>query len=171
MDLMNRVFKDYLDKFMIVFIDGILIYSQTEEEHEEHLRLTLQRLREHQFYAKFKKCEFWLTQVAFLGNIVSKDGIKVDPIKFKAIKDWPQPKNASEVRSFLGSASYFRKFVEGFSKIATPLTKLTIKGIKFVWSKDCERSFQELKDTFITELVLCLTTDNEKFVVYCDASK
>ncbi|XP_062086135.1 uncharacterized mitochondrial protein AtMg00860-like [Humulus lupulus] len=171
MDLMNKNFKDYLDKFVIVFIIDILIYSRTEEEHEEHLILTLQRLREHQLYAKFKKCEFWITQVEFLGHIVGKDGIKVDLVKIEAVKDWTQPKNASKVRSFLRLAGYYRKFVEGFSKHATPLTELTRKGIKFVWTRGCEQSFQELKDRLITTPVLSLPTDNEKFVVYCDASK
>ena len=109
MDLMNRVFKDYLDKFVVVFIDDILIYSKDEVEHEEHLRMILTRLKEHQLYAKFKKCEFWLSQVAFLGHIISKDGVAVDPSKVEAVKDWPRPKNASEVRSFLGLAGYYRK--------------------------------------------------------------
>ena len=109
MDLMNRVFKDYLDKFVVVFIDDILIYSKDEVEHEEHLRMILTRLKEHQLYAKFKKCEFWLSQVAFLGHIISKDGVAVDPSKVEAMKDWPRPKNASEVRSFLGLAGYYRK--------------------------------------------------------------
>ena len=127
MDLMNRVFKDYLDKFVVVFIDDILIYSKDEVEHEEHLRMILTRLKEHQLYAKFKKCEFWLSQVAFLGHIVSKDGVVVDPAKVEAVKDWPRPKNALEVRIFLGLAGYYRRFVEGFFKIATPLTNLTRK--------------------------------------------
>ena len=99
MDLMNRVFKDFLDKFVIVFIDDILVYSSTEEEHEHHLRLVLQRLREHRLYAK---CEFWLPQVAFLGHVVGKDGILVDPGKIEAVKNWPRPASVSEVRSFLG---------------------------------------------------------------------
>ena len=106
---MNRVFKDYLDKFVVVFIDDILEYSKDEMEHEEHLRMILTRLKEHQLYAKFKKCEFWLSQVAFLGHIISKDGVAVDPSKVEAVKDWPRPKNASEVRSFLGLAGYYRK--------------------------------------------------------------
>ncbi|XP_060972248.1 uncharacterized protein LOC133038182 [Cannabis sativa] len=127
MDMMNRVFKEYLDKFVVVFIDDILIYSKTMEEHEEHLRMTLNRLKENQLYAKFKKCEFWLEKVAFLGHIVSKDGVEVDPTKIEAVKSWPTPKTASEVRSFLGLAGYYRRFVEGFSKIATPLTNLTRK--------------------------------------------
>ncbi|XP_060963693.1 uncharacterized protein LOC133033109 [Cannabis sativa] len=109
MDLMNRVFKEYLDQFVIVFIDDILIYSKTEGEHEEHLRLTLQRLREHQLYAKYKKCEFSLSEVSFLGHIVTNGGIKVDPAKVAAVKEWPRPKTASEVRSFSGLAGYYRR--------------------------------------------------------------
>ncbi|XP_062118562.1 uncharacterized protein LOC133832204, partial [Humulus lupulus] len=167
----QAVFKDFLDKFVVVFIDDILIYSKTKEEHEEHLRLTLNRLREHRLYAKFSKCEFWLEQVTFLGHIVSKDGIAVDPSKIEAIRDWPQPKNASEVRSFLGLAGYYRKFVEGFSKIATPLTNLTRKHQKFVWTEKCEESFQTMKDKLISAPILCVPTEGGKFVVYCDASK
>ena len=142
-----------------MFIDDILIYSKTKEEHEEHLRLTLNRLREHRLYAKFSKCEFWLEQVTFLGHIVSKDGIAVDPSKIEAIRDWPQPKNALEFRSFLGLTGYYRKFVEGFSRIATPLTELTRKNQKFVCSDKCENSFQELKQRLITALGLSLPTD------------
>ncbi|XP_060962725.1 uncharacterized mitochondrial protein AtMg00860-like [Cannabis sativa] len=153
MDLMNRVFKEYLDKFVVVFIDDILIYSRTMEEHEEHLRLTLSRLKEHQLYAKFKKCELRLEKVAFLGHIVSKDGVEVDPAKIEAVKSWPKPKTASEVRSFVGLAGYYRRFVEGFSKIATPLTNLTRKQQKFAWTDKCEESFQTLKDKLITTLV------------------
>ena len=134
MDLMNRVFKDFLDKFVVVFIDDILVYSKTEEEHEEHLRLTLQTLKEKQLYAKFKKCEFWLDKVVFLGHVISKDGISVDTAKVEAVSNWSQPKNASEVRRFLGLAGYYRKFIEGFSKIALPLTKLTRKNQKFEWT-------------------------------------
>ena len=171
MDLMNRVFKDYLDKFVVVFIDDILIYSKDEVVHEEHLRMILTRLKEHQLYAKFKKCEFWLSQVAFLGHIISKDGVAVDPSKVEAVKDWPRPKNASEVRSFLGLAGYYRKFVEGFSKIATPLTNLTQKQQKFNWNDKCEESFQLLKDKLCSTPVLSVPTPNDKFVVYCDASK
>ena len=171
MDLMYRVFKDYLDRFVIVFIDDILIYSSSEEEHEYHLRLVLQRLREHQLYAKFSKCEFWLPQVAFLGHIVGKDGILVDPSEIEALKNWPRPASFSEVRSFLGLASYYRRFVEGFSKIAVPLTELTRKSLRFSWSNRCEASFQELKQRLITAPVLSLPRENGKFVVYCDASK
>ena len=140
MDLMNRVFREYLDKFVIVFIDDILIYSGTQEEHSEHLKLVLQTLQQNQLYAKFTKCEFWLDQVSFLGHIISKDGIMVDPSKIEAVSSWKRPKNASEIRSFLGLAGYYRKFVEDFSRIASPLTALTRKNRKFQWTEDCENS-------------------------------
>ena len=125
MDLMNRVFKKYLDKFGIVFIDDILIYSRSKEDHVEHLRMVLKILKQKKLYAKFKKCEFWLDKIAFLGHIVSSEGISVDPSKVEAVENWPRPKSVSEVRSFLGLAGYYRRFVEGFSKIALPLTQLT----------------------------------------------
>jgi len=116
-DLMNRVFRPFLDKFIVVFIDDILIYSRNNEEHAQHLRLVLKTLREHKLYAKLKKCEFWLEQVVFLGHVVSKEGIKVDPQKIKAIVDWPRPTNVTEIRSFLGLAGYYRRFIKDFSKI------------------------------------------------------
>ncbi|KAL4037252.1 hypothetical protein IC575_000840 [Cucumis melo] len=125
MDLMNRVFREFLDTFVIVFIDDILIYSKTEAEHEEHLRMVLQTLRDNKLYAKFSKCEFWLKQVSFLGHVVSKDGVSVDPAKIEAVTGWTRPSTVSEVRSFLGLAGYYRRFVENFSRIATPLTRLT----------------------------------------------
>ena len=131
MDLMNRVFSPYLDKFVIVFIDDILVYSDSPEEHAEHLRTELQILREHQLYAKFSKCRFWLDKVAFLGHVISEKGISVDPQKIEAIVNWKPPTNVSEVRSFLGLAGYYRKFVERFSNIATPLTNLLKKDKKF----------------------------------------
>ena len=118
MDLMNRIFQPYLDQFVVVFIDDILIYSRSTEEHEKHLRIILQLLREKQLYAKFKKCEFWLKKFGFLGHIIDKEGISVDPAKIEAIKDWPRPTNVTEVRSFLGLAGYYRRFVEGLSRIA-----------------------------------------------------
>ena len=145
MDLMNRVFRKYLDKFVIVFIDDILIYSKNPEEHEEHLRLALQTLKEHQLYAKFSKCEFWLKKVHFLGHVVSAEGILVDPTKIEAVKEWKALRSITEIRSFLGLAGYYRRFVEGFSKIAAPLTALTRKGKKYEWTPKCEESFQELK--------------------------
>ncbi|GJV27933.1 putative reverse transcriptase domain-containing protein [Tanacetum coccineum] len=119
MDLMNRVFHEYLDKFVIVFIDDILVYSKTREEHEDHLRIVLEILRQKKLYAKFSKCDFWLGQVAFLGHIVSADGISMDPAKVEAITKWPRPTTVTEVRSFLGLTGYYRRFVEGFSLLCT----------------------------------------------------
>ncbi|KAA0033196.1 ty3-gypsy retrotransposon protein [Cucumis melo var. makuwa] len=154
MDLMNRVFREFLDTFVIVFIDDILIYFKTEAEHEEHLRIVLQTLRDNKLYAKFSKCEFWLKQVSFMSHVVSKAGVSVDPAKIEAVTGWTRPSTVSEVRSFLGLAGYYRRFVENFSRIATPLTQLTRKGAPFVWSKTCEDSFQNLKQKLVTASVL-----------------
>ncbi|XP_042465609.1 uncharacterized protein LOC122048066 [Zingiber officinale] len=140
MDLMNRVFLEYLDWFVIVFIDDILIYSRSEEEHMRHLRIVLETLRREHLYAKFSKCAFWLPSVGFLGHVVSSRGISVDPQKIEAITGWEQPKTVQEIRSFLGLAGYYRRFVEGFSSIALPLTRLTRKGEKFSWTESCERA-------------------------------
>ncbi|XP_059306506.1 uncharacterized protein LOC132057948 [Lycium ferocissimum] len=145
MDLMNRVFKPYLDLFVIVFIDDILVYSRNEVDHAEHLRIVLQTLRDRELFAKFSKCEFWLKSVAFLGHVISGEGVKVDSQKIDAVKSWPRPTSVSDIRSFLGLAGYYRRFVEGFSSISAPLTKLTRKKVKFQWSDACERSFEELK--------------------------
>ncbi|KAL0561760.1 hypothetical protein IC582_002201 [Cucumis melo] len=171
MDLMNRVFREFLDTFVIVFIDDILIYYKTEAEHEEHLRMVLQTLRDNKLYAKFSKCEFWLKQVSFLGHVVSKAGVSVDPAKIEAVTGWTRPSTVSEVRSFLGLAGYYRRFVENFSRIATPLTQLTRKGVPFVWSKACEDSFQTLKQKLVTAPVLTVPDGSGSFVIYSDASK
>ncbi|KAK1652429.1 hypothetical protein QYE76_070234 [Lolium multiflorum] len=145
MNLMNKIFMPCLDKFVIIFIDDILIYSKDKAEHAEHLRIVLQTLREHQLYAKFSKCEFWLDQVEFLGHVISKDGIAVNPSKVASVLDWEAPKNVKEIRGFLGMAGYYRRFIEGFSKIAGPMTKLLRKNTPFVWSDECEKSFQTRK--------------------------
>ncbi|WMV25700.1 hypothetical protein MTR67_019085 [Solanum verrucosum] len=171
MDPMNRVFKPYLDSFVVVFIDDILIYSHSVEEHMGHLRVVLQRLREEKLYAKYEKCEFWLKEVAFLGHVVSGDGIKVDPKKTDVIRNWPRPLTPSDIRSFLGLAGYYRRFVNGFSSIASSMTKLTQKKAKFEWTDECERSFQTLKDKLVSAPILSLPDGLEGFVVYCDASR
>ncbi|KAA0033327.1 pol protein [Cucumis melo var. makuwa] len=171
MDLMNRVFKDFLDSFVIVFIDDILIYSKTEAEHEEHLHQDLEILRSNKLYAKFSKCEFWLKKVSFLGHVVSSEGVSVDPAKIEAVTNWPRPSTVSEIRSFLGLAGYYRRFVEDFSRITSPLTQLTRKGTPFVWSPACESSFQELKQKLVTAPVLTVPHGSGSFVVYSDASK
>ena len=130
-DLMHRVFHPYLDRFMMVFVDDILIYSETEEDHEDHLKVVIQTLRDHQLYAKFSKCEFWLTEVRFLGHVVSASGVSVDPEKVEAVMSWERPKSVFEIRSFLRLAGYYRRFIEDFSRLAAPMTKLTQKEVKF----------------------------------------
>ena len=171
MDLMNRIFQPYLDQFVIVFIDDILIYSGSKEDREEHLRVVLQILRENQLYAKFSKCQFLLDSVAFLGHVIAAEGVYVDPQKIKAIFNWKPPTNVIEIRSFMGLAGYYRKFVEGFSKLAAPLTKLIRKEEKFVWSEACQQSFDELKRKLTSTLVLTLPSEQDGYTVYCDASR
>ncbi|KAA0054090.1 pol protein [Cucumis melo var. makuwa] len=171
MDLMNKVFKDFLDSFVIVFIDDILIYSKTEAEHEEHLHQVLETLRANKLTAKFSKCEFWLKKVTFLGHVVSSEGVSVDPAKTEAVTNWPRPSIVNEIRSFLGLVGYYMRFVEDFSRIASPLTQLTRKGTPFVWSPACESSFQELKKKLVTAPVLTVPDGSRSFVIYSDASK
>lgn len=171
MDLMNRVCQPYLDKFVIVFIDDILIYSQNKEDHKQHLKLVLELLRKQKLYAKFSKCEFWLKEVQFLGHVISKAGIHVDPAKIEAVKNWEAPTSPTEVRSFLGLAGYYRRFIENFSKIALPMTSLTQKDRKFDWGIEHERAFQQLKQKLCNTPVLSLPEGTEDFVVYCDASQ
>jgi hypothetical protein len=171
MNLMNKVFMKFLDKFVVVFIDDILVYSKSEEEHAEHLRLVLGTLREHQLYAKFSKCEFWLKEVGFLGHVLSAGGVSVDPSKITSIMERKVPTNPTEVRAFLGLAGYYQKFVEGFSSIARPLTQLLKKDKKFEWTEKCEQSFQELKKRLVIAPILTMPDISKSFDVYCDASK
>ncbi|GJS32897.1 putative reverse transcriptase domain-containing protein [Tanacetum coccineum] len=170
MDLMNRVCKPYLDKFMIVFIDDILIYSKNKQEHEEHLKLILELLKKEELYAKFSKCEFWIPKVQFLGHVIDSQGIHVDPAKIESIKDWASPKSPTEIRQFLGLAGYYRRFIEGFSKIAKPMTKLTQKKVKFEWGDKQEIAFQLLKKKLCSAPILALPEGSKDFIVYCDAS-
>jgi hypothetical protein len=142
---MNGVFRDYLDKFVIVFLDDILMYSKSEEEHEQHLRMVLQVLREHQLYAKLNKCLFYPRQIHYLGHIISEEGIIMDPKKVDAIREWSALRNVAEVISFMGLASYYKRFIIGLSKIAHPITSLQRKEENFKWTKECEKSFQRLK--------------------------
>ena len=171
MDLMNRVFKPFLDQFVVVFIDDILVYSKSKEQHEEHLRIVLQILREKKLFAKLKKCEFWLESVSFLGHVIFRDGVSVDPKKVEAVVEWNRPTSVTEIRSFLGLAGYYRRFVKGFSRISMPLTRLTQKGVKFEWSDDCEKSFQDLKSRLVCAPVLIVPFGDEGFTIYSDASK
>ncbi|KAI3808111.1 hypothetical protein L1987_24054 [Smallanthus sonchifolius] len=170
MDLMNRVCKPYLDQFIIVFIDDILVYSKNKEEHEEHLRLIFELLKREQLYAKFSKCEFWIQEVQFLGHVGNEKGIHVDPSKIEAIKNWAAPTTPTEVRQFLGLAGYYRRFIEGLSKIAQPLTALTQKGKAYNWGDNQESAFQHLKQKLCSAPILALPEGTDDFVVYCDAS-
>ncbi|GKC79063.1 putative nucleotidyltransferase, ribonuclease H [Tanacetum coccineum] len=146
MDLMNRVCEPYLDKFVIVFINDILIYSKTKEEHEMHLGLVLDLLKKEKLYAKFSKCEFWLREVQFLRHVINGDVIHVDPSKIEALKNWEAPRTPFEVHSFLGLAGYYRRFIKNFSKITKSLTILTQKSNTFDWGEEQEVAFQTLKD-------------------------
>ncbi|WVZ88972.1 hypothetical protein U9M48_035439 [Paspalum notatum var. saurae] len=162
MYMMNSVFMNELDKFVVAFINDILIYSKSEEEHKEHLRIVLNWLREHKLYAKFSKCAFWLKEVSFLGHILSEKGIAVDPSK--------QPETVTEILSFLGLAGYYRRFIKDFSKNAKPMTSLTKKNAKYLWSSNCEEAFQTLKKLLTSAPVLAQPDVTKPFDVYCDAS-
>ncbi|GJZ78115.1 putative reverse transcriptase domain-containing protein [Tanacetum coccineum] len=153
---MNRVYRPYLDKFVIVFIDDILIYYKTQEEHVEHLRLVLGLLKKEKLYAKFSKCEFWLREVQFLGHVINSNGIHVDPSKIEAVKNWKALRTPTEVRSFLGLARYYHRFIENFSKIAKSLTILTRKCKTFDWGEEQELAFQTLNDKLCNSPVLAL---------------
>jgi hypothetical protein len=167
---MNSVFMDYLDKFVVVFIHDILIYSQDEQEHEEHLRKVLQRLRDCQLYAKLSKCELWISEVLFLGHIINRDGLAMDPKKVVVILDWKAPKDVRGIKSFIGMVGYYQRFIEGFSKIARPMTTLLAKKVEFRWTPACQESFEMLKQKLTTALVLVLPDVHKLFSVYCDAS-
>jgi hypothetical protein len=154
----------------VVFIDDMFVYSRSEEEHEEHLHLALQKLREHRLYAKLRKCKFWMKQVAFLGHVISKGGISVDPSKVQDVLSWNVPTSVGDIRSFLGLAGYYRRFIEGFSKISKPMTELLEKDKKFKWTSACEASFQELKKRLTTAPILVMPNMEKPFSIYCDAS-
>jgi hypothetical protein len=163
MYLMNKVFMLYLDKFVVVFIDNILIFSKNEEEHNEHLRLVLQKLRENHLYAKLNKCEFWLKEVSFLGHNISEGGISVDPSKVKDVLSSNTPQNVLDIRSFLGLAGYYRRFIRGFSKIFMPMTELLEKSKTFEWTPWREASFQEMKKILTTTPVLTMPDIEKPF--------
>ncbi|GJR27760.1 putative reverse transcriptase domain-containing protein [Tanacetum coccineum] len=141
-----------------------------KKEHEEHLKAILELLKKEKLYAKFSKCEFWIPKVQFLGHVIDSRGIHVDPAKIESIKDWASPKTPTEIRQFLGLAGYYRRFIEGFSKIAKSMTKLTQKGVKFDWGEKEENAFQLIKQKLCSAPILALPEGSEDFVVYCDAS-
>ena len=141
MDLMHRVFQPYLYRFVVVFVDDILIYSKSEEDHDGQLRVVLQTLREHQLYAKFSKCEFWLTKVRFLGHVVSTSGVSVDLEKVEVVMSWEIPKSVFEICNFLGLVGYYRRFIKDFTWLSVPVMRVTRKEVKFEWNDLCERAF------------------------------
>eukprot|EP00253_Pinus_taeda_P011680 PITA_11680 len=175
-DIYKTVFRasvlhPYLNKFVIVFIDDILVYSKNEEEHVEHLVAALRLLREHQLYAKLNKCSFFHTEVHYLGHVVSKEGIAVEPEKIRAIMELVAPKSVDEVRYFMGLASYYRRFIENFSYIAYPISSLQKKGKKFKWTKECEVNFEQLKQLLTHAPILQITDPDNEFVVCTNACK
>ncbi|KAF8087011.1 hypothetical protein N665_0603s0013 [Sinapis alba] len=165
-----KVFWDYLDEFVIIFIDDILIYSRSAEEHGRHLRLVLERLRDQKLFAKLSKCRFWKREVGFLGHRVLEQGVVVDPENISTIKYWPLPTSVTEIRSFLGLAGYYRKFVIGFASISKPLTRLTGKGVAYEWSSEIEEAFNKLKEALTSAPILVLPKPNRPYIVYTDAS-
>jgi hypothetical protein len=159
-----------LDKFVVVFIDDILIYSKNSEDHAQHLHVILQQLRDHRLYAKFSKCEFWLNTVKFLGHTISGDGISIDPSKVQEVMDWQPPTSVHQIRNFLGLAGYYRRFIPDFSKIAKPMTELLKKGVKFSWDQRCEDAFHTLRDHLTIAQVLAQPDVSKPFDIYCDVS-
>jgi hypothetical protein len=169
MHLMNSVFMPELDKFVVVFIDDILVYSKNEEEHARHLHVVLQRLREHSLYTKLSKCDFWLKEIKFLGHTISQEGIAVDPDKVQEVMNWKPPMTVRQIRSFLGLSGYYRRFIPDFSRIAKPITELLKKEAKFVWGQKCEDAFHALRQHLTTAPVLVQPNNTKPFDVYCDA--
>ncbi|GJS42156.1 putative reverse transcriptase domain-containing protein [Tanacetum coccineum] len=149
---------------------GLTNAPASRKEHKGHLKLILRLLKGEELYAKFSKCDFWLSKVQFLGHVIDSEGIHVDPAKIKSIKDWASPKTPTEIRNFLVLAGYYRRFIEGFSKIARPMTKLTQKSVKFDWGEKAKAAFQLLKQKLCSAPILALPEGSKNFVVYCDAS-
>jgi hypothetical protein len=170
MYLMNSVFMLELDKFVVVFIDDILVYSRNEQEHTMHLHTVLQRQRDHRLYAKLSKCDFWLKEIKFLGHTISQDGVSVDPEKAQEMMDWKPPTTVRLIRSFLGLAGYYRQFIPDFSKIAKPMTELLKKGVNYEWSQKCEDAFHALRQHLTTAPMLAQPDSTKPFEVNCDAS-
>ncbi|MCO5604727.1 hypothetical protein L7F22_058897 [Adiantum nelumboides] len=166
--MMERIFRPHRN-FTGVFFDDVIIYSKTIEEHKEHLKVIFQALRDNKLYVNQKKSEFFLQEIQYLGHIISKNGIRMDPAKLEVIKDWPNPRNLHEVRSFIGMCAYYRRFIEKFSLIAGPLHDLTKKNVKYVWTEKRQQAFDTLKQKLISQPVLALPDLSKPFEVQCDA--
>jgi hypothetical protein len=170
MHLMHETFREFLDEFVLVFLDDILIYSKTLEEHKVHVRKVLETLAKSKLYAKESKCEFFKTEVEFLGHIVGRDGVRMMEDKVAAVAEWPVPKNVRDVRAFLGTAGYYRKFIKDFSRISAPITELTKEKVKFEWTPSCQKAFITLKNAMQVAPVLVLPDPKLPYVVHTDAS-
>ena len=170
MHLMNKIFDKLLDTCVIIYLDDILIFSNNDIQHEEHLRLVLDILRENKLYAKISKCDFFKKSIDFLGHVVSAEGISVDPKKIEAIKSWPIPNGVPDVRSFLGLANYYRKFVHDHAAIAAPLTSLLQKERKFKWTQEADDAFNKLKEALTSTPILRIADPSLPFLVTTDAS-
>jgi hypothetical protein len=168
---MNDIFREWLNDFVVVYIDDILIYSSSFEEHAEHFRKVFQRLRENKLYAKLEKCEFGVAEVDFLGHRIIQKGLMMDDHKVKAILDWEPPKSVPALRSFLGLASYYRKFIKNFAKIAAPLTNLLKKStVTYKWEEACDKAFEALKGILVKAPVLKLPDFDKDFEIHSDTS-
>jgi len=169
-NLMNDVLYDFLDNFVVVYLDDIVIYSRGIEEHVTHLSKVLDRLREYELYVKREKCEFAKDEIMFLGHLIGEGQVKMDPRKIQAIVEWSAPKSVPELRSFLGLANYYRRFIEGYSKKTTPLSDLLKKNRRWEWTVDCQQAFEKLKTAVASALVLGLPDFEKPFEVHTDAS-
>jgi hypothetical protein len=168
---MNNIFREWFDDFVVVYIDNIFVYINSMEEHVEHLWKVFQRLRENKLYAKFEKCEFEVTEVDFLGCRITQEGLKMDDHKVKAILDWEPPRAILTLKSFLGLASYYRKFIKNFAKIATPLTNLLKKSSRtYEWDEICNEAFETLKGILVKAPVLKLPDFDKDFEIHSNAS-
>ena len=168
--LMNNIFRPYLDQFVVVYVDDILVFSKHPDDHEAHLRTVLQVLRREKLYAKASKCELFRPETEFLGHIVSADGIRPDPKKLRAIDEWPHPKNVNDIQSFHGLANYYRRFIRSFSRIAAPLTSLIKKTQSFLWTPVEEQAFSDLKAALVSAPVLVPPNPDKPYTVITDAS-
>ena len=169
-EYINNTLREHLDKFCTAYLDDILIYSDNELEHEVHVKLILRKLREAGLQADITKCEFHVTQVPYLGLIITTEGVKMDPSKIDTIVNWPTLINVKDVQSFLGFANFYRRFIYGYSRIANPLTRLTRKAEPFVWSQECQKAFNTLKEAFTSDVILRHYNPDHKIVVETDAS-
>ena len=168
--LCQTSFKEHLDQFVLVFFDDILVYSKDPEEHEQHVHKVLELLRQHKIFAKKNKCTFCSKKVEYLGFIISKDGVSTDPAKIEAVKNWPSPKNVREVRGFLGFTGWYRIFILGYARIASPITSSLKKNKVFSWSQAAEEAFILLKEALISDPILALPDFSKPFLVTTDTS-